>query len=475
MLSLEHVLFATECAVLVYFLVINTIYLAFTGIAFIDLRAYRRRVWRGDLRALLSESAYRPISVLVPAHNERETIVANIRSLLTLGYPEFEIIVINDGSTDDTLEVLRGAFELMPVPAATRVAIETRPVKAVFRSLDHPNLIVLDKVNGGKSDALNAGLNVSSYPLFCSIDADSLLESDALLRVARALAEDSRIVAAGGIVRVLNGSRVEDGRVVQVRTPRRPMLLCQSLEYVRGFLSGRTALARINSLLIISGAFGLFQKESVVEIGGYRTDTVCEDMELVVRLHRETRRKGDPGRVTFIPDPVCWTQIPSDWTSLLRQRDRWQRGLIETLWMHRGMFLNPRYGAVGLFGFPFYVLFEALGPVIETGGYVLLALAYLSGRLDERFAVLFLALAVLYGIVLSLTALILDDLLFHRYERTRDLGRMVGAAFLEYFGYRQILALRRSWAFVNVLRHKGKWGRITRRAIPSSERPAAPA
>jgi len=251
------------------------------------------------------------------------------------------------------------------------------------------------------------------------------------------------------------------------------MLLCQSLEYVRGFRAGRTALARLNRLLIISGAFGLFRKDAVLAIGSYRTDTVCEDMALVVRLHRETRRSGKPGRVMFVPDSVCWTQIPSDWKSLLRQRDRWQRGLLESLWMHRTMFLNPRYGSVGLIGFPFYVLFEALGPVIEVSGYLLLPILYSSGNLNGPFVVLFLLLAVLFGIVLSVTALILDDLLFRRYARTADLLKMIAATVVEYFGYRQLLATRRAFAAINVFRRKGHWGKIEREAIAPTKRRAA--
>lgn len=465
MITLDSFLDVGQLVILIYFMSINTVYLSFTLIAFSDLIAYRRRLWRGDLRAVLGESAYRPISILVPAHNERETIVPNLRSLMALGYPEFEIVVINDGSSDDTMAVLQQAFSLFPVPAAGRVLIRTQPVRGMYRSLDHPNLVVLDKERGGKSDALNAGLNVSSFPLFCSIDADSLLESDAVLRVARAFAEDERIVAAGGIIRVLNGSLVREGRVVEAQAPQKPMLLCQSLEYVRGFLTGRTTLAELNSLLIISGAFGVFQKDAVVRAGGYNPDSVCEDMELVVRLHRKAREEKKPAKVIFVPDPICWTQIPSDWRSLLRQRDRWQRGLLETIWKHRRMFLNPKYGSVGLFAMPYYLIFEALGPLVESFGYVFVVALWYFGRLETSFALLFFLFAILYDIVLTGLALILDDLLFRRYERARDLARMIAASFIAYLGYRQVLAFTRSFAFLTVFRRKRHWGHIQRTAV----------
>lgn len=463
-----------ERVILVYFTVLNSLYLGFTLVAFWGLLAYQRRFWRGQLEALLSESAYKPISVLVPAYNERATIAANVRSLLNLGYPEFEIVVVNDGSKDDTVAVLKAAFGLQPVPVAIRNTLPTQPVRAIYRSLDHPNLLVIDKLNGGKSDALNAAINASSFPLFCCIDADSLLEQDALLRVARVFSDDEAIVAAGGIVRVLNGSLVEAGRVIQPRALPRPIVLCQTLEYVRGFLAGRTALGHANALLIVSGAFGLFRKDRVLAAGGYNRDTVCEDMEIVVRLHRHSREQGMPARIVFVPDPVCWTQVPEDWRTLLRQRDRWQRGLLETLLIHGRMFLNPRYGAAGLFGFPFYAIFEALGPVIEVTGYVLLPLEWWLGRLNATFAVLFLVLAVLYGILISLLALILDDLLFRRYERARDLLLLVGGAFVEYLGFRQLLALQRFTAFFTLRRKKSAWGEQRRQAIGHGEPAPAP-
>jgi cellulose synthase/poly-beta-1,6-N-acetylglucosamine synthase-like glycosyltransferase len=458
-----------QLVILVYFVVVNIVYMVFTGVAFFDLISYRWRVWRGDLRVILSEASYRPISVLVPCHNEEETIVANIRGLLTLGYPEFEIIIINDGSTDETLPVLQRAFGLFPVPSATQVRIETQPIRRVCRSLDHPNLLLVDKEQGGKSDALNAGLNVCSYPLFCSIDADSLLESDALLRVSRVLQEDFEIVAAGGIIRVLNGTVVEGGRVTEVRAPRRLLPRFQALEYVRGFLAGRRTLSKLNALLIISGAFGLFRKDPVIEVGGYRPDTVGEDMELIARLHRHARREDRRARVAFVPDPVCWTQVPSDVRSLLRQRDRWHRGLLETLWFHRGLFLNPRYGRIGLIAMPYYLFIEALGPVVETLGYVLIPVLFLLGALNPTFALLFFILAVLYGIILSVTALIIDDLLFSRYRSAGDLLRMIVAALIEFIVYRQVLAFTRSLAWVTVFLRRRRWGEMRREEIPHSE------
>ena len=449
-------------AVLAYFMTVNTIYLVFTVIAFFDLLSYDRRVRRREIADLISGATFRPISIIVPAYNEQETIVSNVNSMLELGYPDFEVIVVNDGSIDGTLEGLRTNFSLFPVPSTTRQILPTKPVRRVYRSLDRPNLIVVDKENGGKSDALNAGINISSFPLFCSIDADSLLNSDALLRIAKPFVDDDRVVAAGGIVRVINGAEVEGDRVVSSGAPKKLIHFCQAIEYVRGFLTGRTALARMNSLLIISGTFGLFLKDAIVEAGGYRNDTVCEDMELVVRLQRFAKENRRAWRVIFIPDPVCWTQVPSDYRSLLRQRDRWQRGMIESILIHFRMFMNPQYGSVGMFGMPFYFFFEALGPVVELVGYVAMPLLWFVGLLDVSSAALFFVLAVLYNVMLSLLALMVEDLLFQRYERATDLLRMMFAACFEFLGYRQMLTLRRAAALVTVLYRRGQWGHIAR-------------
>lgn len=469
----ERLIGALELFYVSYFSVALLLYVSFGIVALADLVRYRRRVWRADLQALRSGVGYRPISILVPASNERETIVSSVRSLLTLDYPEFEVIVVNDGSTDDTLARLREAYALIPVPLAWPVHLQTQPIAQAYRSAEHPNLIVLDKARGGKSDALNAGINVSQYPLFCSLDADSLLQSDALLRIARAFAEDERIVAAGGIIRVLNGAVVRDGEVQAAHAPSSLLLLAQSQEYIRGFLSGRTALGRLDWLLILSGAFALFRKSAVVDAGGYRNDTVTEDLEIIVRLRRRAREQHVAQRIVFVPDPVCWTQIPSDVNSLLRQRDRWQRGLWQTLWIHRRVLFNPRYGRLGMGAMPFHLLFEALGPTIEFSGYIVTVALLLAGRLDPAFALSFLALALASGLALSLLALLLDDLLVRRYASASDLAKMMVGAVIEFVGYRQLLAVQRTLALFGLLDRNRRWGRIKRTALDRASHRAA--
>src|SRR6185369_10958297 len=270
------------------------------------------------------------ISVLVPAYNEEANIAASIRSLLQLDYPDYEVVVINDGSRDRTLDVLREEFALQEFPEAFLVRLQTRPVRGLYRSLVHPQLRVIDKVNGGKADALNAGINGARFPLFCGVDADSILQQDSLRLVARPFLEDPSTVACGGTIRIANGCQMSGGALVRAGVPRSYLALCQTVEYLRAFLFGRAGWSPLNALLIISGAFGLFDKEVVVQVGGYRTDSIGEDMELVVRLHRILRKRRQKYRIALVPDPVCWTEAPEDLQTLKNQRVRWQRGLSDS-------------------------------------------------------------------------------------------------------------------------------------------------
>ncbi|MFN4232998.1 glycosyltransferase family 2 protein [Thermus sp.] len=312
----------------------------------------------------------------MPTYNEEKTIAHSVRSFLSLHYPEFEVIVVADGPKDRTLEVLKEAFRLVEVEWVYRRALATKPVRAVYRSLVYPNLIVVDKENGGKADALNAGLNLARYPLFCAVDADSLLDAQALLRASRLFLEDDRVLAVGGTLRPLNGAVVREGIVETLHLPRGYLEKVQIVEYARAFFMGRAGWSAMGALLIISGAFGLFRREEALRVGGYRTDTVGEDMELVVRLHRRAREEGREYRIVYTPDPICYTEVPADWATLRKQRNRWHRGLWEVLWNHRTMLFNPRYGRLGLVAMPYFFLFEALAPVVEVLGYVLFPVFY---------------------------------------------------------------------------------------------------
>jgi cellulose synthase/poly-beta-1,6-N-acetylglucosamine synthase-like glycosyltransferase len=408
------------------------------------------------------------IALLAPAFNEELTIVESVNSLLALHYPDFEVIVINDGSKDKTLERVVTHFGLSRVERYHDLRVSHRPIRGIYASPRLPRLLVVDKENGGKSDALNAGMNVARAPLFCSMDADSLLESDALLRVVRPfIDEPAKMVAVGGTIRIANGSRIHAGQVVDLRLPRNFLALVQIVEYLRAFLMARLALSAMQALTVISGAFGLFQRRAALEVGGYTHGTVGEDMELVIKLHRHFRERKQDYRIDFVAEPVCWTEVPEDLTILGRQRARWQRGALETFFRHKKMLFNPRYGRVGFLGFGHILVVDVLGPVVEFLGYLLVPILWAMGLLQFDYLLAFLAVTFTFGIFVSVATLALSELELRRFKKASDLAILTLIAVAENFGYRQLANAWRIRGWWQFLRKQQGWGQMTRKGFGS--------
>ncbi len=440
----------------------NLLYLVLLGTA-IAVMAARPRVHQS--RALWNGAvdAAPPVSILVPAYNEAATIVDSLRSLLALEYPDFRVVVINDGSTDTTLEVLIDAFALAPEPIDRVSPLAHRPLRGRYRSPRHANLVVLDKANSGKADALNAGLGQVTTELFCAVDADSLLEADGLLRVVQPFLEaPERVVAVGGTVRVANGCGVRAGRIRTVSLPRKLLPMLQTVEYLRAFMMARLAWGRIGCLMIVSGAFGLFRRDLVVELGGYSTKTVGEDLELVIRLHRHLRDRNDDYRIEFVPEPVCWTQVPESLAVLARQRQRWQRGALESFFTHQDMLVRPRYGRVGRLGLGHILLLDVVTPIIEVIGYLLLPFFWLAGTINTEFFLAYLALTFAFGVFISVASLVLEEFERRRVPKAVDLVRLTIAAIIENFGYRQLANLWRIQGHWHYWRGAAHWGKQSR-------------
>jgi len=456
---------AFDLLLLSYFLVANTIYLVFSLVSYWRLRQHRLRWTSRELGAVMRSPATPGISILVPAYNEAMNIADSIRSLLFLNYPLYEIIIVNDGSTDKTLETVVRSFELVRAPISYQDLVNTRTVRGVYRSIANEDLTAIDKENGGKADAINAALNAARFPLVCVIDADSLLEEHALTRAVLPFIEQPETIAVGGVVRLANGCKIDHGRVVEVGLPNSELGRFQVVEYLRAFLAGRVAMSAINGLMIISGAFGVFRRESVVAVGGFQHDTVGEDMELVANLHRHYREAGKPYRIVFQPDPVCWTEAPESIRVLARQRDRWQRGTLQVLSRHRKMLFNPRYGVVGMLIMPYFVVFEGFGPFIELLGYVLTIVGVALGLIQWRFAELLFLAAVIYGAMLSLAAVILEEVSFRRYPRLGDLIVLGLYGIFENFGYRQMATWWRVRGVFRYLKGAQDWGTMTRKGF----------
>jgi cellulose synthase/poly-beta-1,6-N-acetylglucosamine synthase-like glycosyltransferase len=452
--------------ILVYFLLINSFYFLFNVLSLAGILRYRRMVTFVRFGEIFRMPIVKPISVIVPTYNEELGVIESVRSLLSLRYPVFEVIVVNDGSTDATLARLTEAFDLRPSRSVFRRSLQTKPVRGIYRSAVQPKLIVVDKVNGKKADAMNAGLNVSRYPLFCAVDGDSVLEKDALLKVVRPFLEDPiRTIGAGGIIRLSNGCDVREGQVARIGIPKNWIVRFQILEYLRAFLGGRLGMSMMRSTLIISGAFGIFRKDIAMACGGYRAASITEDLDLCLRMQKLMHEQKRPYRIHFIPDPICWTEAPESLRVLARQRSRWHRGLIETLVRFRRMFLNPRYGVAGMFAMPFYAVFEMAGPFIEVLGYGLFVSHILLGQVDYPFAVTFFFVAVFYGTFISLLAILLEELSEHRYPGPRDILTLTVAGVLENLFYRQYLAVVRVLGFLEYLRGKNEWGSMEKRGF----------
>ena len=472
MVVLEAIILWANYAVLVYFLLLNGFYLVLYTISFFEISDYTRRELYSGVPELFGSNYAPPVSLIVPAYNEEATITASVRSFLSLQYPLFEVVVVNDGSKDSTMKTLREEFDLWESDHPVRMQLETQPIRGVYAA-PAENVILVDKENGGKADALNAGICAANYPFVCCIDADLILDEDALLRIARPMIESRNVVAVGGIVRVANGCTVDSGRVVDIKTPRRPLPNFQIVEYLRAFLAGRTGWSVINALLIISGAFGMFRRQDFIDAGGYAHDTVGEDMEIVTRLHRKKRENKEPYKIVFAPDPVSWTEVPASLKILRRQRDRWHRGLMDTLIRNRKMLLNPRYGTVGMLAMPYFFLFEFLGPVIEILGYLALVIGLSFGIVNVSFAILFFLAAVGLGTLLSVAAVFLEELRLRRYPRPADIVKLTFYAVLENFGYRQLNTVWRAWAIVSYLRNDQSWGSMERQGFDPATKPDA--
>lgn len=466
---------ASAIAALLLYVVINGFYLIVHLVGLLELHEQRREQ-RYDPAYGSFDSRFLPgVALIVPAFNEESTIVDSVRSMLEIEYPEVTVIAVNDGSTDETFERLDDAFDLDLVSTQPPWDICEATVEGVYRSSLTDDLYVIDKVNGGKSDALNAGITFTEQPLFCSIDADSLIDRKGLRRVvAPFLANPREVIAAGGTVRIANGCTVEDGHLLETRLPDSLLVQMQEVEYLRSFYSGRLGLSRLRNLLVISGTFGMFRTDVVRDIGGYRLDTVTEDLDLVVRLHRHFHELDRAYRVEFVSEPIVWTQAPDRLHDLSQQRRRWYRGLLEVVGSNRDMIANPRYGRIGLVGLPLHILAEVFGPLLETFGYAVVVLALLLGVLHVEFFAMFLLVIIGIGIFLSTFGIFSEVWSYRRYNDPGEIATLLGAAILENLGYRQWRALVSVHGLVEFLRRDSHWGVIRRRRFGSDRSDAHP-
>ena len=466
-MKIIHLLFEfLTNGILIYSVALLLFYILIVGTSIAEIKLYMRKSSFTDYN-LLASSEYAPtISIIAPAYNEESNIIENVRSLLAVHYNNIELILINDGSKDQTLEKLIDAYHLVNVPFLINEKIITQPVRNIYKSSNplYHKLLVIDKENGGKADALNAGINVAVNKYVVCIDVDCILEQDAMLKLIKPFLEetDKRVIATGGVVRIVNSCEVVNGNLVNVHLPKKLLPRIQTLEYIRAFLLGRMAWSRMNGLLIISGAFGAFDREIVIKAGGYNAGTVGEDMELIVRMRRYMHENKLPYKVAYIPDPLCWTEAPSSYKILGRQRNRWTRGTIETLQIHKKMFLNKQYGVLGLLSYPYWFFFELLAPVIEFSGFVFLIITAIFGLVSLHIFLLLLGCILGFGFLYSIFAILIEVTTYNQYKKRYHVLKLIVTAFMEPFIFHPFVVWSAVRGNIDYFQKKKSWGEMSR-------------
>jgi len=447
----------SENVAIIYFLMINTFYLGLLVAAARSLLLEKLKS-KFELQREMNDSSIAPkVSVIATAFNEEAGVVDSVNTILALSYPNLEVVVVNDGSTDRTLDSLINAFDLESIPVEHRDSIEHCEIRSMFGSAIFPNLIVIDKQNGRKADALNAGLDVSSGSLVCAIDADTLVERDALQKLVQPFVASDQVVAAGGTLRVLNGTTAKHGQIIERRVPNNFFIGFQLLEYLRAFLIGRLGWNSFGGNIVISGAFGVFRRDAVIAIGGYKVSTVGEDVDLIVRLRRNSYHNDGPGKVVFIPNPVAWTEVPETESALRSQRERWHRGLAEVLASNPTVTFNPRYRGMGLVSFPYFLFVELLSPVFELIGLIAAIVGGMLGILDTDLVIAFVLATYVYSAVLTVSAILLEELTYSSWKNPSDVLKMLALSFLEPLGYRQLSIYWRLLGIYRFLRREHSW------------------
>jgi biofilm PGA synthesis N-glycosyltransferase PgaC len=461
-------------SILTYSVVLLVLYVFIGTYSIGEIKRYLNKNSFTDYGALAASAQAPGMSILAPAYNEGANVIENVRSLLSIHYNNLEVIIINDGSKDDSLQKLINAYDLYRTDFFVNEQIATKPVRGVYKSKAKKfrKLIVVDKENGGKADALNVGINISQKDYIVCIDVDCILEQDALLKLAKPFLENitQRVIATGGVIRIANGCTIEDGRLVKVNLPKSFLPRMQTLEYIRAFLLGRMAWSRLNGLLLISGAFGAFDKEIAIKCGGYDHKTVGEDMELVVRMRRYMEERELPYKVTFIPDPLCWTEAPDSFKILGRQRNRWARGTIETLRMHKVMFFNPKYGLLGMVSYPYWYFFEYLAPIIEFIGITCFIVISLFGLTNWYFFLCLLGLVFSFGITYSVFAILMEVMTYNQYNKYRDIVRLIITALIEPFIFHPFVVWSSIRGNIDLYQKKNSWGEMTRKGLSSPKK-----
>lgn len=459
---IKNILIFINVLFMYYIFIYSIIFFISTIYSILNLNDYIRKKRYKNIIKIEKESNYPPISILVPAYNEEKTILNCIKSLLRLDYPIFEVIIINDGSNDSTVKKVIKEFNLKKVERPIRRLVESKSVINMYESIDKPNIVLIDKINGGKADALNMGINVSKYPYFISLDADSMLEINSLKNIIDPIMHDNRTIAVGGNIKVSNSAIIDNGIVKKIKIPKKLIVIFQLIEYYRVFLTNRVWFNRFNGNLIVSGAFGLFKKQAVVNVGGYSLGCIGEDMDLIIKLHSFYRKNKIKYKIQYNPSAICWSEAPERYKDLKNQRKRWHMGLMQSLLGHKYIFLNIKYGIVGIFSFMYYLIYEMLSCIIEVIGLIVIILSYNVGIINWDFFKTFMFMYIMYSIIISASAIVLERYVFKSLMNFKTSLILILFSIFEFLGYRQLCSLYRILGLISYKKRNFEWSKIQR-------------
>jgi cellulose synthase/poly-beta-1,6-N-acetylglucosamine synthase-like glycosyltransferase len=466
---LVRLVYYADIVFLVYFVAANLGYTLLMSLSLYSVSLHAKYAARKPYRDLADSPVTPPVAVVIAAYNEEASIVQTVLSLMRLNYPEKEIVVVDDGSTDSTLNLLIRRFRLKRMDLIFRELLKTGEPLGFYHNPIFPELIVIAMSHGGKSRALNAGINMARSPYFCTVDADCIIERDALLRLmAPILQSKDNVVVSGGIVRIANGCTLRNGRLAKMGLPGSWLELCQIVEYIRTFLFGRPGWNMLNATFIASGAFCVLHKESVISAGGFSSDTVTEDIEMIAAVRRHLTREKRKFKVIFTSDPICWTEAPRSLSMLARQRRRWQLGMTQTLIRNRDMIFNYKYGSTGILSMPFHLFMEVCGCVVEAfGTIVLIPISLIVLGTPLPIFLLFFLLAVAYGTLLSMGSVVLEEITLRRYPRLRDVMILMAFAVVENIGYRQVVTFFKAYGVLQSFRKRRTWEVVEHEGLAS--------